>query len=742
VSGAGPAKDPEQEPGDAAEDSPLAGPALRCGLALVATTLVVKLGSSGGGIELLQPGIQVFFDALALCAVLVVALARGLTRRAPFAGGGWTLLAWIPWVALLCLGALRASFPDLAWRTALGWSALPLLALSARDLGAERAAARWLVALALALVATGALLGAYQYLVEIPDLIGQFERGELARQLAVQDPSMRQAFVERLHSRQATGPFLLPGLLASACCAALPLTLLSAWAHRRSARGVGCSLVAVLLLAGLWFSKSKGGVVVAGGVGALLLALHPRHQTKRTKLILAGMAGLALLGGVGVVALVLGPERIGVGLSLTVRLEYWEAALRMTGEAPWFGLGPNQFREFFPAFKSLRAEEALHAHSLTLQLAAELGVFGLLALLALATAALRDAWPGLASPDGAEPGEATEANEFGGERLAALAVLAGLVLGWLLLGAFGDCYNAGTPGHWSTLLLGALALTPVLALGLREVQGAILAAGAIAGASALFWDGLLNFGFHHVGLSTLCWLLLGVAPALAGAAPTRANPVALRALLAVPVGALALWLLLAVGPRALDAEQAREAGLRARESAILADAEGRAEEARGHAEEAVLQFGIAWGSYPGDPRAWMQQAGALGHLARLTPPGPKRDELWAAALQRAEGAIACAPRGHDAHFLQAELLREAGRPAEASQSYARAIELYPGHPEYLFRAGELLVERSRLEPQPARLREEGLALLRRAREASETTRLVRRRLRPGQLKRLEQLLGE
>lgn len=737
-----PAADDEPRADAALPASPLAGPALRCGLALIAAALVVKLGSTGGGIELLQPGVQVLFDALALSGVLVVALARGLTQRPPLAQGGWTLVAWVPWVALLCLGAARASYPDLAWRTALGWSALPLLALSARDLGAERATARWLIGLLLALVGAGALLGSYQYLVEIPELIAQFERGELAQELAVQDPSTRQAFVERLHSRQATGPFLLPGLLASACCAALPLTLLAAWTRRRGALGLGCALSAALLLAGLWFSKSKGGVVVGAGVGALLLALHPRHAARRTKLLLAGTAGVALLGVVGIVALALGPERIGVGLSLTVRLEYWDAAQQIFREAPLLGQGPNQFRELFPAAKSLRAEEALHAHSLILQVAAELGLVGLLALVALLAAALRDAWPSL---EGDEPEAApAEVSELGGERGAALAVLAGLGLGWLLLGAFGDCYNAGTQGHWLTLLLATAALTPILARGLSGLSGPVLAAGSLAGASALLWDGLLNFGFHHVGLSTLCWLLLGLAPALAGVAPARRNPPALRVLLVVPADALALWLLLAVVPGALDAEQARDAGRRAREAAILAEREGKPADARDQALQAVEQFRIACASYPGDPRTWMQQAGALGHLARLVP-ADERPDLVEAALHRADEAIRRAPRSHDAHFLRAELLREWGRAEAASQSYARAIELYPGHPEYLFRAGELLVERSAApaaDPERAELRAAGEELLRRARAASETTRLVRRQLRPAQLQRLAELLSE
>lgn len=743
--------------GEAPPPSPLAGPALRCGLALVAAALVVKLGSTGGGIELLQPGVQVLFDALALCGVLVVALARGLGQRPPLALSGWTLLLWVPWVALLCAGAARASFPDLAWRTALGWSALPLLALSARDLGAERSAACWLVGLLLALVGAGALLGCYQYWVEVPQLIAQFERGELAQELAVQDPSTRQAFVERLHSRQATGPFLLPGLLASACCAALPLTLLAAWRQRRGALGLGCALAAGLLLLGLWFSKSKGGVVVGAGVGALLAALHPRQAGRRRRLLLVG-AALALLGGVGVVALALGPERVGVGLSLTVRLEYWEAALQVAREAPLLGQGPNQLREFFPAAKSLRAEEALHAHSLVLQVLAELGLVGLLALAALFAAALRDAWPSLAPADPAaqerraarDEGAPTDAEPaatgLGGERGVAAAVLAGLALGGLLLAAFGDCYNAGTPGHLLALALATGALTPLLARGLSGLSGPVLAAGCLAGASALLWDGLLDFGFHHVGLSTLCWLLLGLAPALGGVRPERRNPALLRALLLVPAGALALWLLLAVVPGALDAEQARDAGRRAREAALIAGQEGRADEALRQAAAAVEHFAAACELYPGDPRTWMQQAGALGHLARLSRDPARRRELWEAALERSEQALRRAPRGHDAHFLRAELLRESGRWDAASESYARAIELYPGHPEYLFRAGELLVappaRAGAFDLERRRRQAEGEALLRRAREASATTRLVRRRLRPEQLERLERLLGE
>ncbi|MGE0708700.1 MAG: O-antigen ligase family protein [Planctomycetota bacterium] len=761
--------------------------AARAALALLAAAALVRLFSSGGGVELLHPGAQVLFDALALVAALVAVLARALEHEAPLAGAGAALWALLPWTALLALGAARAAHPDLAWRTALTWTALPLLALCARDLCArEPALGRWLAGFLLACVGVGAALGAWEYLVEIPARIAEFEAGGLADELSIRDRGMRIALTERLHSRQATGPYLLPGLLASACCALLPLAGVALWARRRAPAAAGAALGVALLLAGLVLSKSKGGVVTLAGVAGVLALLLPALAPWRRGLALAALVVMALLGVVGAVALGLGPERIGVGLSLTVRMEYWEAALRAWREAPLLGLGPNQFREYFLWAKSLRAEETLHAHQLALQVLAEGGLLGLAALggalcvwarqgaravlsagrvegpgasgagepgaggSAGSAAASWDARSSSATPAAATPAAVSPAaassrpSEADAPAPAALvaALLGGVALGWFLLGAYGDCYNASTPRHWVTILLGVLALTPLFAWALREVPAVLLGAAALAGASTLLWDGLLDFGFHHAGLSTLCWLLLGLAPALAGRLPADVGPARLRALAAVPLGALALALLFWLVPAALDAEQAREAARRVLDQAALDEQAGRKQDARAKLVQAEELLEAACAGYPWDLRTWLERAATLARLARLAPDaelGPLRD----ASLAALERALACDPRSHDAWYQEAELLLEAGpaRWQAAEDAYAAALALYPGHPELCLDAAELQVRRWRRGRDPA-YAAKARELLRRAREASAATRLVRRKLTQAQLDRLARLEAE
>lgn len=716
----------------------------RLSLSLLLATLVLRVFTSGGGIELLQPGVQLLADSLGLAAAGCLVASRALGREPVFRAAGWAPWALLAWSLWLAWGASGAAHPDLAWRTALTFTTLPLLGLVALELGHGRPARTSLLLSALiAAVAMGALLAAYQGFVEIPALIRDYQNQDpaLMAEIALQDPSYQMALIERLHSRGATGPFLLPGLLASACAAVLPLAGLAA-GRRLAARALGRALPAAavvwVLALGLVLSKSKGAVVSAALVVGALLLLAPSLKRYRKRLLIAAACGLAALTSVGLIALWLGPERAGVGLSLTVRLEYWEAALGMWQEAPLRGLGPNQFREYYSAYKATQAEEALHAHNAPLQLLAETGLIGLGLFGALLAAFVR---PGLSTAWSAVR-EVSGPAEPGPLRLDAGFAGAGLALGWLLLGAHGDTYNAATGYAWLAIAAGLPLLGAMVWRALEGTSPRLVAGAALAGAVVLASDGLLNFGVHHAGFSLIVWLLLGLAPAVQS--PQDAEPAPTRAggLLGVALCGLGLGVIGLVLPGALEAEGER-ALARAHHQAAASG-----EEVVANLEKACESFAAACLAAPGDARTWLELGAAQGRLADLLPPGEERRATWTGAIAATREAVRLQPRNAGATFQLGRLLsRPNASPAELEQAQAafdRTLELYPSHPEHLLEAAAIRARRAGGGGPPA-LAGEARALLLRAEAVSEATRLKRIQLRPEQVARIarlrEQLAG-
>ncbi len=718
------------------EPRPIPRLLLSVGLALVVCVLVLRTFTTGGGIELLAPGAHLLFDVLAFAAVAVVAAARLLEGEAPLARSGARLPALALLAALLAIGAARAPYPDLAWRTAATWIGLLLLALTCRDLARDPRLARLLTALLVACVLTGALLGLHDALIERPALREALERGELDEELALHDASFRAALEERIRAVAAVGPWLLPGLLASAVCATLPLLGALAWRLRRRPLGAVPAGALVVAAATLLAARSKGAVVTLAVVGAALTLLHPRLAHRRRQ-VLAALAVLgALVGGLGLAAFLAGPERVGVGLSLTVRLEYWSAGLGMLGDHPLLGVGVNQFREFYGAYKPLRAEETLHAHNALVQVLAEGGLVGLAAWTALIVAWV---WEGVGTCLAPAVARAEEtAGEAWPARLWA-GPAAGLGVALLLLRAHGDAAAGGELIAIAALVpLLTFALTRALTRALERAPGdpRLLGAAAVAGAAALLGDGLLNFGLHHPGLFAVTFTLAALAPALAGRGdeePERwTSPPALRLAAGAACAALTLALGFSLLPRGLEADVQREGARAARDAGALALARGEPQRAAAALTEAAEAYERAAEAWPWDPRTHLEHAETFRLLAEAVP--EQAAPLQEAAVAEARAAVAAAPRTHSAWNELGQLLASgpAPDPAAAREAFDRAAALYPGHPGYQLdaaRARAAEVERLPAgDPAAAALRAEALERLRRAEEASETTRLIRRKL--------------
>lgn len=185
---------------------------------------------------------------------------------------------------------------------------------------------------------------------------------------------------------------------AMAAMAALGIVLAARIAidRTRTARLRVLASAALLPLAvGLYLTYSRGGIAVAA-VGLLTVALlapeagpiWDRFGTHRRTAV-ATIAALSVIAAIGVVvahrestpARGATAERLAdVG---STRGDYWRVALDAFGDEPLLGTGAAGFRVEWLREREV-SEGAVDAHSLYLEIAAELGIVGLLLLAALA----------------------------------------------------------------------------------------------------------------------------------------------------------------------------------------------------------------------------------------------------------------------------------------------------------------------------------------------------------------------
>ena len=186
------------------------------------------------------------------------------------------------------------------------------------------------------------------------------------------------AYVNRNHFAGYVGmaAFLAIGLALEAL-----ERLRHAWAGRR--RGwlalggregnalVRASAVAMVLVAGLVASQSRGGVSAFGFTLLVLpLASGRRRRTALAALVLAGL-GVAWMGLDGIVGAF---EARGIRGS---RLDLWEDMLPMWPRFPVFGLGLNAFSTAYPWYQTVWPQEWIgEAHNEYLQVLLDGGVLG------------------------------------------------------------------------------------------------------------------------------------------------------------------------------------------------------------------------------------------------------------------------------------------------------------------------------------------------------------------------------
>ena len=286
--------------------------------------------------------------ALAFAAVGALAILSSAELRTPRAA-----------VALICGLALLA-----VWTTCSAlWSTEPQASLR------EAALTPVYVSAALALTALAAAAGA------TPILLGLAAGATGTAVYSLTDRLLHGPHLADQQASLLVRPLGYANALGALCAIALVVILAFALGARRRAEALVAGLVAVPLGVALALTGSRGSWL-AGAVG-LAVAAVLMARGRRWATATAAIGGLALT-----TLYVLTAFTIPVGLQ--ARGDYWHVAWHVAGNHPLLGTGAGTYDLAWAAFGDLgRWSQALDAHSLYLESFAELGVIGLVLVLAL-----------------------------------------------------------------------------------------------------------------------------------------------------------------------------------------------------------------------------------------------------------------------------------------------------------------------------------------------------------------------
>lgn len=325
-----------------------------------------------------------------IACVWAAALGIGGTETFTFASVQIALFALL--LVLLWSGTLAA----LPWKVPLllaGWVAAQWLLLAGEGYSARAHLPRLLAYLAAFLIAAhlSARCGARGRLAAAIVLLALVEAAMgLAQYLAgwQQIYHLQKVF----YTAHASGTYVNPNHFAGLLAMALPLAFagaLAGWERRERggpedethgaspARAVLLTFLTALLFLAILFSRSRGGLLAAGGglavTGAIWLAASRRRRESAiiVSVFLAVAASLAAWVGLDPVI-----ERYQTaGRDLVARTAVWRDTLALIAERPLAGSGFGSFGEVYPRVQTAHPAFTVdHAHNDYLQLAVELGV--------------------------------------------------------------------------------------------------------------------------------------------------------------------------------------------------------------------------------------------------------------------------------------------------------------------------------------------------------------------------------
>lgn len=297
---------------------------------------------------------------------------------------------FVVWVILDSWITGRASNARLAWNAGWTWVALLASFLVMRRAWSGAAARRAVLAAVVAMATANAAHGLYQYAWSLPLQRSRYERASPAERrqmlreagLTVEiDSPVAKQFEDRLRSTEPYGPFglanSLAGFLAPWCIVALAVADRGASAARPRSQ-VTAFLAGAVCLFCLVLTKSRSAWVAAT-VGALWLIIR-EASPERNRSALRKVMLLVVVAATCVAAAIawgaLDRQVVTQALmSFQYRLQYWQAALKLLWDHPWWGCGPGNFQTYYVQYKLPEASETVaDPHQFLLEVAATMGL--------------------------------------------------------------------------------------------------------------------------------------------------------------------------------------------------------------------------------------------------------------------------------------------------------------------------------------------------------------------------------
>ncbi len=199
--------------------------------------------------------------------------------------------------------------------------------------------------------------------------------------MAINDYLHGANLVEGSRVRGAVGGiFANPNDLALNMVAFLPLALVVALRRGPALGRLVAVVIALLMLTTIVLTKSRSGFVGLGAMLATFVAMSLSSRSLKPGLVLVGLAGMLALTPLLPASFrdrmtsIVEPDQDETG-SREARKRLMEDAVRTFLERPLTGVGAGQFQNYVTPE---RAEKWRVTHNVILQVAADLGIFGLL----------------------------------------------------------------------------------------------------------------------------------------------------------------------------------------------------------------------------------------------------------------------------------------------------------------------------------------------------------------------------
>lgn len=276
--------------------------------------------------------------AFGLGALVLLTAHSLLLSEDPYRSAEFLGLLW----AYYCLGGVFRYYPgDLRYKTSL---------------------------LLILLAAAVSLYGLYQFFWGFDELYALVESSEAA-------DTIRLPILGRIESARVFSTFALPGTLWGFLLLTLPLHA-AVWKPAKRLPQTLLILSAVLIIGVAALTQSYGFVIgLAAAMGGWLLT----RPGARALGPIALKAAILVTGFGGLIALLYG-ARMSSHNPVWLRLQNWFSAWEMFATHP-LGVGLNAYASLYLRHQQPGANETQFAHNTVVQLIAELGVFGLLAVL-------------------------------------------------------------------------------------------------------------------------------------------------------------------------------------------------------------------------------------------------------------------------------------------------------------------------------------------------------------------------